>query len=217
MITLKYKDRNHACMVQLFFDGAAIPNPGRMGIGAVLIKDGKKLSSLSEKLHGIGTNNIAEYSALMAGIKMARERGFSELVIRGDSKLVINQVNGRWKVRNAKLKKLHYNIMIELKGLSGYEIKWVPREKNSIADSLSKKALEEENLASNGNRSGAGSDGPRKDALCPKCGARCVFGWTTFKNGKKHIRQECPKHGYVRWAPRREPFLSYADKRKDRS
>ena len=74
----------------LFFDGACRGNPGPMAIGVVLMENGKKLGELSKRL-GIGTNNIAEWSALIEGLKLAIAHGCKELEVRGDSQLVINR------------------------------------------------------------------------------------------------------------------------------
>ena len=72
------------------FDGAAIPNPGKRGIGAVLLDNGQVLHEISEMLEGTGTNNEAEYNALIQGLKKAQALGWTDINVQGDSKLVVN-------------------------------------------------------------------------------------------------------------------------------
>ncbi|VVB85862.1 Ribonuclease HI [uncultured archaeon] len=125
----------------LFFDGACRGNPGPMGIGAVLMENGKKVKEISKHL-GKGTNNIAEWSALIEGLKMALAHGCRELEVRGDSQLIIRQITGRYSVKSENLVPL-YN---EAKRLTGnfekIRFKWVKREDNAITDDLSNRALD---------------------------------------------------------------------------
>ena len=128
-------------MKKIQFDGGARPNPGEMGIGVVLIEDGNIITEISKKLPDYGTNNIAEYMALLTGISKALELGWKHVMIEGDSKLVINQVNGAWKINKEHLKSLYAQVVKELSKFDSYTINWIPREKNSIADKLASKAL----------------------------------------------------------------------------
>ena len=93
-------------MKKIQFDGAVIPNPGEMGIGVVLIENSTIITTISRKLPTIWTNNIAEYNALLTGISKALELGWKHVFIEGDSKLVVNQVNGTWKVNKEHLQSL---------------------------------------------------------------------------------------------------------------
>lgn len=72
------------------FDGGAVLNPGTRGIGIILLEDNHVLKEISRKLDGIGTNNEAEYSALIEGLKQALALGWKEILVQGDSKLVVN-------------------------------------------------------------------------------------------------------------------------------
>jgi ribonuclease HI len=125
----------------LFFDGACRGNPGPMAIGVVLMKNGKKLGELSKRL-GTGTNNIAEWSALVEGLKLAIAHGCRKLEVRGDSQLVIKQISGQYRVKSEKLIPL-FN---EAKKLCGnfkeIGFKWVNREDNARTDTLSNNALD---------------------------------------------------------------------------
>ena len=185
-------------MRKIQFDGASKGNPGRMGIGVVLMENGKTIDTISEKLDGEGTNNTAEYTALLRGIQKAKEHGWNSFLIEGDSDLVIQQVLGEYRVRKKHLRNLHSQVIKELDDLDSYELRWIPREHNTRADTLSNDALKSL---------------PRKKkaavgVTCPKCGAECIFKWQVFKNNTRHIRQECPNHGYVRYAPQEDQFIS---------
>jgi ribonuclease HI len=116
------------------FDGGAVPNPGTRGIGAILLEDNHVLKEISRKLDGIGTNNEAEYSALIEGLKQALALGWTEILVQGDSKLVVNQVAGSWKVNKDNLKPLNEEAKKLLSKFQSVKVEWIPREKNARAD-----------------------------------------------------------------------------------
>jgi len=212
-------------MKKIQFDGAAIPNPGEMGIGAVLIENGNIITKISKKLPDNGTNNIAEYTALLTAISKALELGWKHIMIEGDSKLVVNQVKGVWNIDKGHLKSLYIQVVKELSKLDSYTIKWIPREKNSIADELASKALGYEGVVYHHATIKNKAIGHKKyqknemstDLKCPKCKGDCIFKWQEFKNGTRHIRQECPVHGYIRYVPQIEPCLTIANQTKDKT
>ena len=118
----------------VFFDGSARPNPGEMGIGAVIKCCGKEVE-ISKKM-GYGTNNIAEYLALIEALKAARKIGARSVKVYGDSSIVIEQVNGRWKVKNEELKNLKREVMELLGGFKRWKAEWIPESKNERAHNL---------------------------------------------------------------------------------
>jgi len=124
----------------IFTDGASFGNPGPMGIGVVIYKDGKKAGEMSEYL-GNGTNNIAEYTAVIRALEYARESGEKEIHVKSDSQLVVRQLNGEYKVRDEKLKTLKRKIDSLREGMS-VRFEHIPRERNEEADALSKEAAE---------------------------------------------------------------------------
>jgi ribonuclease HI len=129
----------------LFFDGACRGNPGPMAIGVVLLENGKKVKEISKRI-GTGTNNIAEWRALIEGLKLAKALGCRELEVRGDSQLIIKQISGQYRVKSDNLVPL-FNEAVKLCG--GFEelrFKWVKREENLYTDTLSNKALDTDNL-----------------------------------------------------------------------
>lgn len=122
-------------------DGGARGNPGPAAIGAVVRDaDGELLVERAERI-GRTTNNVAEYKALLLGIEAARELGASELELIGDSELIVRQVEGRYKVKDATMKELHAEAKRALAGLD-WSIRHVKRAQNADADRLVNAALD---------------------------------------------------------------------------
>ena len=124
------------------FDGGSRGNPGPAGIG-VVVRDGsgEVVQELGERI-GEATNNVAEYRALLRGIELAAEHGGSELELIGDSELVVQQVDGKFKVKNAGLKPLHADVRRALQGFDSWSIRHVRRAENADADRLVNAALD---------------------------------------------------------------------------
>ncbi|MCO5315368.1 MAG: ribonuclease HI family protein [Solirubrobacterales bacterium] len=123
-------------------DGGARGNPGPAAIG-VVVRDqsGKVLDEIGERI-GDATNNVAEYRALIAGIERARALGADEVELIGDSELIVKQVLGQYKVKNAGMKPLHAEAKSALAGFTAWSIRHVRREQNSEADALVNQALD---------------------------------------------------------------------------
>ncbi|KAI8527152.1 hypothetical protein RHMOL_Rhmol12G0053600 [Rhododendron molle] len=121
-----------SCIVE--FDGASKGNPGQAGAGAVLrADDGSMICRLREGL-GIATNNAAEYRALILGMKYALMKGFTNIRVLGDSKLVCMQIQGLWKVRHQNMSHLYEEAKKLKDRFLSFEIKHVLRDLNSAAD-----------------------------------------------------------------------------------
>ncbi|XP_065859583.1 uncharacterized protein [Euphorbia lathyris] len=122
----------HSCTLE--FDGASKGNPGPAGAGVLLrAADGSVICRLREGL-GITTNNVAEYRAMILGLKCALEKGYTKISVQGDSKLVCSQVQGLWKARQENISKL-YEQAKELKDrFLSFHISHIRREFNSEAD-----------------------------------------------------------------------------------
>jgi ribonuclease HI len=120
----------------LFTDGGARGNPGPAGIGVVL-RDarGKVLGEIAKPI-GIATNNIAEYKALIAGLELALDSGVTQLEVCVDSKLVKQQVQGNWKIRNERLRALAARAQGLTSKFESISIRHVPRAQNDRADEL---------------------------------------------------------------------------------
>lgn len=123
-------------------DGGSRGNPGIAGSGA-LVKDpaGRILAAVAVPL-GTASNNVAEYTGLIEGLKLAREIDASAFVeVRMDSKLVVEQMSGRWKIKHEDMKRL----AAEASGiLSPMQVTytWIPRKDNGDADRLSNEAMD---------------------------------------------------------------------------
>lgn len=89
--------------MRIYFDGGCSPNPGRMSSCIVICHPDKKAEALTMKDLGHGTNNVAEWSGLIWAVQWAKDNGIQKCVILGDSKLVINQAQGLWKINNELL------------------------------------------------------------------------------------------------------------------
>ncbi|WP_240224570.1 ribonuclease HI family protein [Rheinheimera hassiensis] len=121
------------------FDGSALSNPGPIGLGAVIFADGAEINSASVPRKP-GTNNEAEYQALILLLKRALKAGIREIACFGDSKLVVEQVNGRWAINKPELKAYYTTVTNLIRQFNHVSIEWVKREKNARADELSRMA-----------------------------------------------------------------------------
>ena len=128
--------------LRIHVDGGARGNPGPAAIAAVVTNaDGAILEERGERI-GEATNNVAEYRALLLGIERARELGASELELVGDSELVVRQVRGEYRVKDAGLKPLHAQVMQALDDFDAWSIRHVRREENAEADRLVNEVLD---------------------------------------------------------------------------
>jgi len=127
----------------LRFDGASRGNPGKGASAAVLFdRDGAVLQQAFQRHGRPVTNNEAEYSGLLAGLNMAHHVGVRRLTVEGDSKLVIEQVFGKWECRHARMRALHAAARALVRQFESADGRWIPREKNHVADALCNKALD---------------------------------------------------------------------------
>jgi len=131
-------------------DGAARGNPGPASLGAVLIDasapgarrpDATPLASVSEYL-GVQTNNVAEYTGVLRALALAEELGAREVDLLLDSKLIVEQVSGRWRVKDAKLIPLHAEAKARLTRFARWSATHVPRAQNKLADALCNEAID---------------------------------------------------------------------------
>ena len=124
-------------------DGGSRGNPGPAGYGAV-VRDAVTGEVLAERAAGIGTatNNVAEYRGLIAGLAAAVEFAPSEVEVRMDSKLVVEQMSGRWQVKHPAMKPLAREAAGLLGQLTQVRFSWIPRERNAHADRLANEAMD---------------------------------------------------------------------------
>jgi ribonuclease HI len=124
-------------------DGGARGNPGPAAIAAVAsTPEGEALAERNAYI-GEATNNVAEYSALLLGLELARALGASEVEVVNDSELVARQIGGEYKVKHAGLKPLFIDAMRALREFDGWAVRAVRREQNTRADELVNEALDE--------------------------------------------------------------------------
>jgi probable phosphoglycerate mutase len=123
-------------------DGGSRGNPGPAGYGAVVRSETGEV--LAERLGALGltTNNVAEYSGLVAGLEAARELGADEVDVRMDSKLVIEQMAGRWQIKHPGLRPLAAKATEVARSFSIVRYSWIPRERNKHADRLANAAMD---------------------------------------------------------------------------
>ena len=123
-------------------DGGARGNPGPAAIAAVVSVDGGEVIESRGEVIGHATNNVAEYRALLLGIELAREQGASEVELVGDSELIVKQVKGEYRVKDASLRELHGQVSRALREFDRWSIRHVRREENAAADALVNEALD---------------------------------------------------------------------------
>ena len=123
-------------------DGGSRGNPGPAAAAAVVsTPDGEVVGEAMETI-GIATNNVAEYRALLLGLRKARELGADEVEVVNDSELIAKQVNGQYKVKHADMKPLYLEAMAALREFDAWAVRTVRRELNKDADALVNQALD---------------------------------------------------------------------------
>ena len=124
-------------MITAYFDGGARSNPGPAGYGVYIVDDlGHVLAELHGSL-GIATNNIAEYRGLIAALQWAVDNNVTEITIKGDSLLIVEQMRGNYKVKNEGLKPLYLQAKMLVMQVGNVKFEHVPRAFNKEADRLS--------------------------------------------------------------------------------
>ncbi|HEX6261273.1 MAG TPA: ribonuclease HI family protein [Actinomycetota bacterium] len=126
----------------LHTDGAARGNPGPAGIGAVLTDpSGRTVATLAQGV-GVATNNQAEYRAVIEGLRLATERGAKRVLVRSDSKLLVEQLAGRFRVKNPTLQRLHEEVRALVRTFDRVDFEHVRREENAEADALANEGVD---------------------------------------------------------------------------
>lgn len=130
--------------LKIYADGASQGNPGPGGIGVVIYDDRRRLVKKAKEFIGEATNNEAEYRALIYALIEGLILGARSLTIYLDSELVANQVNGRYRVKDAKLKLLHQEVCHLMKGFGRVTLMCIERSANRDADKLAAAAIKSE-------------------------------------------------------------------------
>ena len=127
---------------RLFTDGAARGNPGPAGAGAVIISPEGHVVAKVGKYLGETTNNVAEYTGLILGLKRAKAMGLRELEVLADSELLVKQLSGEYAVKAEHLAPLHAEAKALIAGFDEIEVRHIPREENTAADEMSNRAID---------------------------------------------------------------------------
>lgn len=123
-------------------DGGSRGNPGPAATGAVLsTPDGDVVGEAKETI-GVATNNVAEYKAVLLGLRAAAELGATQVELVNDSELIAKQLTGAYKVKHAAMKPLYLETLEALRGFERWSIRSVPRAQNADADALVNQALD---------------------------------------------------------------------------
>jgi len=134
---------NDGGRVHAYFDGASRGNPGPASVGYVLVDDSGIVTEGGETI-GTATNNQAEYQALIRAVEVARDYGFDDVHIRGDSELIVKQVRGEWDTNDPELRENRVRVRELLTDFDDWQIEHVPREINDRADKLANDALDDD-------------------------------------------------------------------------
>jgi len=137
--------------VEVYFDGLCQPkNPGGIACYAFIIKDqGKTIHSnygvAAEPFSKGATNNVAEYCALIKSLEwlVSNKMNSAHIVAKSDSRLVVSQLSGDYKVKAKRIIPLYRKVLVLLESFQDFAIRWVPREENSEADELTNRAYRE--------------------------------------------------------------------------
>jgi probable phosphoglycerate mutase len=128
--------------VVIYTDGGARGNPGPAGYGVRIEQpDGSLIEEFSDAI-GVATNNVAEYRGLIAGLEWAKAHGRRRVVVRSDSLLLVQQMLGRFKVKNAGLQPLHAKARLLAHEIGRVDFEHVRRESNTEADRLANAAMD---------------------------------------------------------------------------
>lgn len=128
-------------MITIYIDGACRGNPGPCGIGAIAKDGNKTVFEISEYI-GNATNNIAEYFALIRALEEILIKGIKRCIFICDSQLVVEQINGNYKVKDETLKILHRHAKKLIAKLDEFSIKHAERSANKTADKLANQGID---------------------------------------------------------------------------
>jgi ribonuclease HI len=129
-------------MIVAYIDGGARGNPGPAGFGVRLETEGGELVEEFGESIGIATNNVAEYSGLVAALEWARTHGHTTVHVRSDSLLLVQQMLGNYKVKNAGLQPLYAKARLLAHEIGQVTFEHVRRERNAHADRLANEAMD---------------------------------------------------------------------------
>jgi ribonuclease HI len=142
-VTLPFTSPQPPDRLVAYIDGGARGNPGPAGFGVRVEEAGGTLIEEFAESIGVATNNVAEYRALIAALEWARRRGAHQLHVRSDSLLLVQQMLGRYKVKNAGLQPLHAKASLLAREIGQVTFEHVGRALNAHADRLANRAMDD--------------------------------------------------------------------------
>ena len=132
-----------AGLISIYTDGASRGNPGKAGAGFVIFNEQNDEIATGSKYLGQCTNNVAEYQALIFGLKEAGKIGNRQISIFLDSQLIVRQIQGKYKVKNVGLKPLFAEVRRLLAQFDSFQVSHVPRNLNKRADELANQGIDD--------------------------------------------------------------------------
>lgn len=126
---------------KLFADGGSRGNPGPAASGAVIFAGDSEFARVG-KFIGNDTNNVAEYTAIIIGLKLALEKGISDIKVYLDSQLAVRQLNGEYKIKAEHIKPLASEVMNMARKFNSIEFHHIKRDLNKVADSIVNEVLD---------------------------------------------------------------------------
>jgi probable phosphoglycerate mutase len=150
-------------------DGGSRGNPGPAGYGAVVLSPAGEVLAEAAEAIGRATNNVAEYRGLIAGLDAALALGATQVDVRMDSKLVVEQMSGRWQIKHPDMKPLALQAKSLVRQFDKVSFSWIPRERNKHADRLANEAMDDAAAGRTWSRRvlSAGADSPVEVATTP--------------------------------------------------
>ncbi|MGA2915324.1 MAG: phosphoribosylglycinamide formyltransferase [Sedimentisphaerales bacterium] len=131
-----------AATITIYTDGGSKGNPGPAAGAFVLLDENNKQFCAQAKFIPAATNNVAEYTALVCALEKAKSLGAGNLKIFSDSELMVKQINGDYKVKSDNIRRLFEQCLNSLAGFQSWQITYIPREKNKLADKLVNRAID---------------------------------------------------------------------------
>ncbi|MFE3321325.1 bifunctional RNase H/acid phosphatase [Nocardia sp. NPDC059195] len=162
-------------------DGGSRGNPGPAGYGAVVFAaDHVRVLAERKEFIGVATNNVAEYRGLIAGLAASAELGARVVTVRMDSKLVVEQMSGRWKIKHASMIPLAEQARALVAGFDRVSFTWIPRAENAHADRLANEAMDDGELTATVREAVAAGHAAGDEVAVPKSADAIKFtpGWT---------------------------------------
>jgi ribonuclease HI len=127
--------------LDIYCDGASRSNPGEASVGITITEQDIEIDTISRKI-GIATNNVAEYQALIDGLKYCNDNNVQNVSFYLDSKLVVEQISGNFKVKSEHLKVMYGEAKVLISKIDNFTINHIYRVNNKRADELANQALD---------------------------------------------------------------------------